>query len=218
MSSENTVRSFEFAGADAGPWVTASSSMRVQSSVGVTVHAVTLIGQTPVDLGTVSAGSSGEFSTTHAFVRLVSAGAGAASIAASMPVSTGSGGGGTADTTEATQLLVKAAVEDVNTKTPALEDGRVPVTVQSGLASEVTSAATLAKLASIDGKTPTLVQKQVVDEASATVTYVGEAPLGTATSAAAWLIRRVTTAGTVTTIEYSPANSIFNNRASLGYT
>lgn len=45
-------------------------------------------------------------------------------------VSGGSGGGGgsgTSDTTEATQLLVKAAVEAINTKTPALAGGRTPV-------------------------------------------------------------------------------------------
>lgn len=82
---ENTVRSFEFAGAGAGPWVPGSAAMRVQSSVAVTVQAVTLIGQTPADLGAVSAGSSAEFSTTHALVRLVASGAGSAAIACSTP-------------------------------------------------------------------------------------------------------------------------------------
>lgn len=40
----------------------------------------------------------------------------------------GGGGGGSSDTTEATQLLVKTAVESINTKTPALIDGATPVT------------------------------------------------------------------------------------------
>lgn len=35
--------------------------------------------------------------------------------------------GGTSDTTEATQLLVKTAVQSINTKTPALQGGAVPV-------------------------------------------------------------------------------------------
>ena len=82
---ENTVRNFEFAGAGAGPWVPGGAAMRVQSSVAVTVQAVTLIGQTPTDLGPVSAGLSAEFSTTHALVRLVASGAGSAAIAFSTP-------------------------------------------------------------------------------------------------------------------------------------
>lgn len=71
---------------------------------------------------------------------------------------------------------------------------------------------------SIDGKTPALVVKQVIDEASATVTYIGEAALGTATSAAAWRIKRITVAGAITTIAWSAPGVIFDNRASLGYT
>ncbi|NML24338.1 hypothetical protein [Zoogloea dura] len=43
--------------------------------------------------------------------------------------STGGPGGGTSNTTEATQLAVKAAVEAINTKTPALSGGAVPVAV-----------------------------------------------------------------------------------------
>ena len=83
---------------------------------------------------------------------------------------------------------------------------------------EATQLLVKAAVQSLDSKTAALVQKQVIDEASATVTYLGEAPLGTALSAAAWRIKRITTAGTLTTIEFSPANSIFNNRAALGYT
>ena len=85
MSQETTVRYFEFDGASAGPWVPGGAAMLVQSSVAVTVQAVTLIGQNPADLGSVSAGSSAEFSTTHALVRLVASGAGSAAIACSTP-------------------------------------------------------------------------------------------------------------------------------------
>ena len=83
---ENTVRSFEFAGAGAGPWVPCSAAMRVQSSVSVEVQAVTLIGASVTTLGMVSAGGTQEFATTHGFVRLVSAAAGAAAISYSAPV------------------------------------------------------------------------------------------------------------------------------------
>ena len=89
MSQENAVRVFEFHGATAGPWVPASSSMRVQSSVAVEVQAVTLIGAAVTVLGMVSAGGTAEFSTTHGFVRLVSAAAGAAAISYSAPVGSG---------------------------------------------------------------------------------------------------------------------------------
>ena len=40
---------------------------------------------------------------------------------------TGGGGGGTSDTTEATQLQVKTAVQSIDAKTPALQGGAVPV-------------------------------------------------------------------------------------------
>jgi hypothetical protein len=94
MSPETTVRFFDFDAAKAGPWVPAAAALLVQSSVDIDVEAVTLIGLAPDALGTVSAGTSETYSTSHAFVRLVSAGAGTASIAASMPVSSGTGGGG----------------------------------------------------------------------------------------------------------------------------
>lgn len=91
MPQENTVRVFEFPTASAGPWMPASSSMRVQSSVSVEAQAVTLIGAAVTVLGMVSAGGTAEFSTTHGFTRLVSAGYGAAAISYSAP--SGSGGG-----------------------------------------------------------------------------------------------------------------------------
>lgn len=60
-----------------------------------------------------------------------------------------------------------------------------------------------------------------VDEASATVTYMGVASFGTATSAPDWQIKRITVSGTVTTIEYAYLGNytaVWDDRASLSYT
>lgn len=59
-----------------------------------------------------------------------------------------------------------------------------------------------------------------VDEASATVTYVGEANPGTATSAASWRIKKIdTSSGTVVTWADGDASfdNIYDNRAFLTY-
>lgn len=140
----------------------------------------------------------------------------------------GGGGGGTSNTTEATQLLVKAAVQSMDGKTPALEAGRVPIAIPAGLATQVTAAAALVELESIDTKTPALINtrapvdtdrvtKQLIDAASATVTYVCEASsVSAATSAAAWRIKRITVSGNVTMIQWGGTGAfdqIANNRA-----
>ena len=60
-----------------------------------------------------------------------------------------------------------------------------------------------------------------IDEASATVTYIGYAVPGTTDDAAAWGIKRMTVVGTETVIEYANGstalNSIWDNRTSLSY-
>jgi len=60
-----------------------------------------------------------------------------------------------------------------------------------------------------------------LDEASSTVSYVGKAAPGTAETAAAWKISRITVTGTVTKIELADGNAnydnIWDNRASLTY-
>lgn len=70
-------------------------------------------------------------------------------------------------------------------------------------------------------ETRSMAMKIAVDEASTTVTYVGEATTGTALSAASWRIKRITVSGTVTIIEWANGNgtftNIWNNRASLSY-
>lgn len=63
--------------------------------------------------------------------------------------------------------------------------------------------------------------KKAIDQASASVTYIGLATPGSALSAATWQIKRITVTGTQTVIEYANSNlnfsSIWNNRASLSY-
>lgn len=61
----------------------------------------------------------------------------------------------------------------------------------------------------------------LVDEPSSTLTYVGVAQPGTATSAASWQIKRILVSGAVTQIQFASGNSLFDkiwdNRASLSY-
>lgn len=61
----------------------------------------------------------------------------------------------------------------------------------------------------------------VVDEASATVTYVGKAVAGTATSASSWRIYKYTVSGTVTTTTMAGGSmalaNVFDDRAILVY-
>lgn len=61
----------------------------------------------------------------------------------------------------------------------------------------------------------------LIDEASNTVTYVGKAPVGSATSAAVWRISKITISGTLTTVSWADgdplADNVWDNRASLSY-
>lgn len=60
----------------------------------------------------------------------------------------------------------------------------------------------------------------LTDEVSATVTYIAEAAPGSATSAAAWRVRRITKTGTVTLTEWADGGAfsqVADNRASLAY-
>jgi hypothetical protein len=62
----------------------------------------------------------------------------------------------------------------------------------------------------------------LIDAASATVTYLGEAKPGTATTATFWRIRKITVSGAITTIAFAEGNDLFDNvwddRAGLTYT
>lgn len=60
-----------------------------------------------------------------------------------------------------------------------------------------------------------------LDEASTTITYVGEAKVGTAASASKWRIFRMTDSSGDLDIEYADGNdkfdNVWNDRASLSY-
>lgn len=64
-------------------------------------------------------------------------------------------------------------------------------------------------------------QSTRVDEASATVTYFGFAPVGSSESSSVWKIKRLTVSGSVTKLEYADGDTSYNNnwsnRASLSY-
>lgn len=60
-----------------------------------------------------------------------------------------------------------------------------------------------------------------VDEASASITYVGKALFGTATSAASWQIIKIEVTGNVTEVAAADGDlnfdNVWDNRASLSY-
>lgn len=123
-----------------------------------------------------------------------------------LPVEIASGGGLTDAELRATPVDVAGTVMiDDSTPVAVAVDGTVPVSV----------AATLNTSAQ-----PDLVVEKI-DQASATVTYIGQAAPGAATSAASWRIQRMSVSGTVTTMEYADGdlsfNNIWDNRASLSY-
>ena len=61
----------------------------------------------------------------------------------------------------------------------------------------------------------------ITDEADANTTYVGEAPVGTATNEAKWSIKKIVVSGTVTQILYADGDTkfdnVWDNRTSLTY-
>lgn len=63
--------------------------------------------------------------------------------------------------------------------------------------------------------------KKIIDEASATVTYVGEAVPGATTAQALWRIRKIDSTTNPTTIFFADANDKFDNiwdlRSELNY-
>lgn len=60
-----------------------------------------------------------------------------------------------------------------------------------------------------------------IDEASSSITYIGEASPGTSTSEDLWRIKKLEESGTVTSILMADGNDLFDNswddRASLSY-
>lgn len=60
-----------------------------------------------------------------------------------------------------------------------------------------------------------------LDQADADTLYVGEAPIGAATSESRWRISRILTSGTITSVKWADGdqdyNNVWDNRASLTY-
>ena len=63
--------------------------------------------------------------------------------------------------------------------------------------------------------------KVLMDEASATVTYVGNAEIGSAESSSVWVIRKLTQTGDVFSVEFAEGSAsfdkIWDDRASYSY-
>lgn len=57
--------------------------------------------------------------------------------------------------------------------------------------------------------------KTITDVASGTVTYRGYAPIGTSTSATAWMISRSTISGSATTLEWAGTAATFTKNWSF---
>jgi len=73
-------------------------------------------------------------------------------------------------------------------------------------------------------RTTTRNTNQIIDDASATLQYVGESEsIGDATSASKWAIKKVETVGNITTTTYANGepfdvyNKIWDNRAGYSY-
>lgn len=70
-------------------------------------------------------------------------------------------------------------------------------------------------------ETRSMAMKTVIDDASASVTYIGEALPGADLSLSLWRIKKLTETGSVTVIEWADGNgnfdNIWDNRASLTY-
>lgn len=78
---------------------------------------------------------------------------------------------------------------------------------------------TIAALSS-PGASSVSVYDTIVDEPNATTTYICEAAVGSASSAATWRVQRVVVSGTLKTIRFAGTgafNQIADNRASLTY-
>lgn len=61
--------------------------------------------------------------------------------------------------------------------------------------------------------------KQIIEDLGTGTTYIGEAPVGAATSSASWRIQKIVVSGGTTTITWASSkfDQIWDNRASLSY-
>jgi len=110
---------------------------------------------------------------------------------------------------------------DLSAANPMPVEGTVSVDTSTPLDVAVTGTVPVSVASTLDvEQQPSLVVEKI-DQASATVTYIGQAAPGTATSAASWRIQRMSVSGTVTTLEYADGdlnfNNVWDNRAALTY-
>lgn len=102
----------------------------------------------------------------------------------------------------------------IDTKVPSLGQTTASASVPVTVASDQT-------VVPVSNKKQTSAVSAAIDAVSSSVTYVGYASPGTATSAASWQIKKLNTSGSVTTIYYASGsaayNQIWDNRASLSY-
>lgn len=110
----------------AGPSLTVQTTPGCTATIyGTNLPADSASGQT---IGTASGYEGTTLTSAFGYVRVSTDVAGTVAISATPAASSGGGGGGgTSNPTEATQLLVKAAVQAINTKTPELSGGKSPV-------------------------------------------------------------------------------------------
>lgn len=178
-------------------------------------------------IGTASGYAGTTLTSAFGFIRVSVDVAGTVAISATAAAASSGGGGGTSNTTEATQLLVKAAAQNLDTNVGAKADAAASsdagtfslvALVKRGLANWTTLLARVPTL--VNSRTPVdidRVVKQLIDAPSATVTYVCEAnTVGAPPSAAAWRIKRITVSGTTTTIQWGGTGAfdqIADNRA-----
>jgi hypothetical protein len=119
---------------------------------------------------------------------------------------------------------------NVGTAGTGIYDGKSGVSLQFRKLNSLTSALTITLDApnqkidldiDRDALSAAMAYKTEVDEVSSSVTYVGIAAPGTATSAASWQIKKITTTGADIEIIFADGNSNFDNvwddRASLTY-
>ena len=98
------------------------------------------------------------------------------------------------------------------------------LTTAEGGAGEITIVARAESLEGVDKVTASISQDGYairIDEASATVTYVGKATPGSAEGSAVWQVQRLTESAGDLTVEWADGNDSFDNvwtnRASLSY-
>lgn len=94
-----------------------------------------------------------------------------------------------------------------------LDQNDLLVVVQDGVTKKIT-------VENLENSLMTTPLTTLIDEVSTSVTYIGKAAPGSATSSAVWRIQRLTTTGPDLAVEYAAGGAFsqaWDNRASLSY-